>query len=92
MRGVPGLLEVLAGPGPRKRRGRRFDLVFMLAVAVACVLAGAKSFRKIGDQAADLPQGSGPAGRRPHPVLRRIIVPSEKRIRTLIQGLDAETG
>jgi hypothetical protein len=27
--------------------------VFLLAVAVACVLAGAKNFREIGDQAAD---------------------------------------
>ena len=54
---VPGLLEVLARvPDPRKRRGRRYLLVFVLAVAVACVLAGAKSFREIGDQAADLPQ------------------------------------
>lgn len=54
---VPGLLEVLAQvPDPRKRRGRRYLLVFVLAVAVACVLAGAKNFREIGDQVADLPQ------------------------------------
>jgi hypothetical protein len=51
---VPSLLEVLAQvPDPRKPRGHRFTLVFLLAVAVACVLAGAKNFRKIGDQAAD---------------------------------------
>ena len=43
-------------PDPRKRRGRRYSLVFVLAVAVGCVLAGAKNFREIGDQAADLPQ------------------------------------
>ncbi|MGH3166637.1 MAG: transposase family protein, partial [Trebonia sp.] len=36
-------------PDLRGRRGRRFALVFILAVAVACVLAGAKSFREIGD-------------------------------------------
>jgi hypothetical protein len=54
---VPGLLEVLAQVAdPRKRRGRRFTLAFTLAVAVVCVLAGARSFREIGDQAADLPQ------------------------------------
>jgi hypothetical protein len=53
---VPGLLEVLAQiPDPRRFRGRRYLLVFVLAVAAACVLAGAKSFREIGDQAADLP-------------------------------------
>ena len=76
---VPGLLEVLARvPDPRKRRGRRYPLVFVLAVAVACVLAEAKSFREIGDQAADLPQEVlGRLGGRPHPLLRRIIAPSE---------------
>lgn len=86
-----GLLEVLAQVSdPRRRRGRRFALVFMLAVAVACVLAGAKNFREIGDQAADLPQDLLAAlGGQPHPLWRRIIAPSEKRIRTLIQALDA---
>jgi predicted transposase YbfD/YdcC len=88
---VPGLLEVLAQVrDPRKRRGRRFGLVFLLAVAVVCVLAGAKNFREIGDQAADLPQELlARLGGRPRPLLRRITVPSEKRIRTLLQALDA---
>src|SRR5271165_2084253 len=86
------MLEVLAlVPDTRKRRGRRFALVFILAVAVACVLAQAKSFREIGDQAADLPQEVlARLGGKPHPLLRRIVAPSEKRIRTLIQELDAE--
>jgi predicted transposase YbfD/YdcC len=62
----------------------------VLAVAVVCVLAGAKNFREIGDQAADLPQDLLAAlGGRPHPLWRRIIAPSEKRIRTLLQALDA---
>src|SRR5512142_3579256 len=89
---VPGLLEVLARvPDPRKRRGRRYLLVFVLAVAVACVLAGAKSFREIGDQAADLPQEVlGRLGGRPHPLLRRITAPSEKRIRTLVHAIGAD--
>ena len=89
---VPGLLEVLARvPDPRKRRGRRYLLVFVLAVAAACVLAGAKSFREIGDQAADLPQEVlGRLGGRPHPLLRRIIAPSEKRIRTLVHAVGAD--
>jgi hypothetical protein len=83
--GLPGLLEVLARvPDPRRRRGRRYTLVFMLAVAVACVLAGAKNFREIGDQAGDLPQEVlARLGGRPHPLLRTIIAPSEKRIRTV---------
>lgn len=86
------MLEVLAlVPDTRKRRGRRFALVFILAVAVACVLAQAKSFREIGDHAADLPQEVlARLGGTPHPLLRTIVAPSEKRIRTLIQELDAE--
>jgi hypothetical protein len=89
---VPGLLEVMAQvPDPRKRRGRRYVQVFVLAVAVACVLAGAKSFREIGDQAADLPQEIlARLGGKPHPLLRRIIAPSEKRVRTLIHAIGAE--
>ncbi len=89
---VPGLLEVLAQvPDPRKRRGRRYVLAFVLAVAAACVLAGAKNFREIGDQAADLPQEIlARLGGKPHPLLRRIIAPSEKRVRTLIHAIGAE--
>lgn len=88
---APGLLEVLAQvPDLRGRRGRRYLLVFVLAVAVACVLAGAKNFREIGDQAADLPQEIlARLGGKPHPLLRRIMAPSEKRIRTLIQATGA---
>ena len=89
---VPGLLEVLAQvPDPRKRRGCRYVLAFVLAVAVACVLAGAKSFREIGDQAADLPQEVlARLGGKPHPLLWRIIAPSGKRVRTLIHAIGAE--
>jgi predicted transposase YbfD/YdcC len=89
---VPGLLEVLAQVAdPRKRRGRRFSLAFSLAVAVVCVLAGARSFREIGDQAADLPQEMlANLGGIPCPLRRKIPVPSEKRIRTLLQDLDGD--
>jgi hypothetical protein len=80
---VPGLLEVLAQvPDPRRRRGRRYSLVFVLAVATVCALAGARNFREAGDQAADLPQEVlARLGGRPHPLRGRIIAPSEKRIR-----------
>jgi len=91
-RKVPGLLEVLAlVPDPRKRRGRRYLLVFVLAVAVASALAGARTFREAGDHAADLPQEVlARLGGRPHPLLRRITAPSETRIRTLIQAVGAD--
>jgi len=83
---VPGLLAVLAlVPDPRKSRGRRFPLVFMLAVAAACTLAGAKTFREVGDQAADLPQKVlRDLGGKPHPLRRKVTAPSETRIRTLL--------
>lgn len=53
-------------------------------------LAAARNFREIGDRAADLPQGlPGRPGGRPHPLRRQIIAPSENRIRTLLQQIDA---
>jgi predicted transposase YbfD/YdcC len=89
---VPGLLAVLAPvPDPRRPRGRRFSLVFVLAVAAACTLAGARTFREVGDQAADLPQEVLLAlGGRVHPLWRRVTAPSETRIRTLVHAVSAE--
>lgn len=88
---IPGLLALLGRvPDPRKKRGRRFGLVFVLAVAVVAVLAGAANFREVGDQAADLSQSLlEHLGGRHHPLKRKIVAPSEKRIRTLIQQIDA---
>jgi predicted transposase YbfD/YdcC len=89
---VPGLLAVLAlVPDPRKPRGRRYCLVFVLAVAAACTLAGAKTFRELGDHAADLPQGVlRDLGGKRHPLRRKVIAPSETRIRTLLHLIDTE--
>jgi predicted transposase YbfD/YdcC len=89
---IPGLLAVLAlVPDPRMPRGRRYPLVFVLAVAAACTLAGAKTFREIGDQAADLPQGVlRDLGGRLHPLRRKIIAPSETRIRTLLHLISTD--
>jgi hypothetical protein len=48
------LLDLLAQvPDPRKRRGRRHPLAGLLAVGVAAVIAGSKSFAAIGQWAAD---------------------------------------
>jgi hypothetical protein len=89
---APGLLAVLAlVPDPRRPRGRRYLLTFVLAVAAACTLAGARTFREVGDHAADLPQDVlRDLGGMPHPLLRRVIAPSETRIRTLLHLIDAE--
>jgi predicted transposase YbfD/YdcC len=48
------LLDLLAQvPDPRKKRGRRHPLAGLLAVGVAAVIAGSRSFAAIGQWAAD---------------------------------------
>ena len=48
------LLHLLAQvPDPRKRRGRRHPLAGLLAVGIAAVIAGSRSFAAIGQWAAD---------------------------------------
>src|SRR6476661_8601273 len=48
------LLELLAQvPDPRKRRGRRHALAGLLAVGIAAVIAGSRSFAAIGQWAGD---------------------------------------
>jgi predicted transposase YbfD/YdcC len=48
------LLDLLAQiPDPRKKRGRRHCLVGLLAVGIAAVVAGSRSFAAIGQWAAD---------------------------------------
>jgi predicted transposase YbfD/YdcC len=48
------LLDLLAQvPDPRKKRGRRHALAGLLAVGIAAVIAGSKSFAAIGQWAAD---------------------------------------
>jgi predicted transposase YbfD/YdcC len=51
------LLDLLAQvPGPRKPRGRRHPLAGLLAVGLAAVIAGSRSFAAIGQWAADAGQ------------------------------------
>ena len=48
------LLDLLAQvPDPRKRRGRRHPLAGLLAVGIAAVIAGSRSFAAVGQWAAD---------------------------------------
>jgi DDE family transposase len=48
------LLDLLAQvPDPRNRRGRRHALAGLLAVGIAAVIAGSRSFAAIGQWAAD---------------------------------------
>jgi hypothetical protein len=65
--------------------------VFILAVAAACTLADAKTYREIGDHAADLPQNVlRDLGGKRHLLKREITAPSETRIRTLLHLIDTE--
>ena len=79
------LLTVLAGvPDPRGTRGRRHRLVTVLALSVAAVLAGARSYVAIAEWAHDLPASARlrlGMGRR---------APSESTIRRILStDLDA---
>lgn len=89
---VEGLLDVLVKlADPRSKRGVRHRLVSVLAIAVITVLAGARSFREIGDQAADLPDDILQAvGARVDPATGAQIAPSESTLRRTIQAVDAE--
>jgi hypothetical protein len=86
---VPGLIEMLAQVlDPRRKRGRRYGLVFMLAVAAVCAMAGARTFREAGDQAADLPQEVlARLGGRPHPLqLLKDRTREWQRLEKLLEG------
>jgi predicted transposase YbfD/YdcC len=83
------LLAYLAQvPDPRRRQGRRFDLVVILAMAAAAVLTGARSMTAIAEWAADAPQPVRAAlgTRRTSPT--RWVVPSESTIRRTLARLD----
>ncbi len=77
------LMSLLAGvPDPRDRRGVRFGLAGMLAVAVCAVLAGARSFAAIGQWATELStEGLGQLG--------LPAAPDESTLRKLFTRLDA---
>jgi len=76
---------------PRQRRGRRHALGAVLAVAVAAVLAGAKSLAAIGEWAADAP---GPVlaalGVRRDPLRRVWRPPGEATVRRVLARVDPD--
>jgi predicted transposase YbfD/YdcC len=76
---------------PRHRRGRRHRLTTVLAVAVAAVLAGAKSLAAIGEWAADAP---GPVlaalGVRRDPLRRVWRPPGEATVRRVLARVDPD--
>jgi predicted transposase YbfD/YdcC len=89
---VASLLNALGGiQDSRKARGKIYQVVFVLAVALVAVLGGAANFRQIADQVAEFPQDLlGKLGGRWCHFRRRYRVPSEKTMRTMFAGIDAD--
>ena len=75
----------------RHRRGRRHMLVAVLAVAVAAVLAGAKSLTAIGEWASDTPgQVLAAFGVRRDPLTGALRPPTEATVRRVLARIDPD--
>lgn len=87
--GLLARLEQL--PEHRSARGIRHKVSSIVAVAIVATMSGAKSYRGIGEAAADLPQEVLERLRcKFHPVRGCYIVPSENTLRTTLQKVDAD--
>jgi predicted transposase YbfD/YdcC len=85
------LAHLVRVPDPRKARGRRHTLASLLAVAVAAVLAGARSFTAIGEWATDADEPVLAAlGIRRHPRTGRVLPPDEATLRRVMQRVDPD--
>jgi hypothetical protein len=84
-----GCLAQLADP--RHRRGRRHALTTVLAVAVAAVLAGARSLAAIGEWASDAPcQVLAALGVRRDPLTGAWRPPGEATVRRMLARIDPD--
>jgi predicted transposase YbfD/YdcC len=88
----PGLLECLAAvPDPRSPRGVRHELVYLLALTAAAVLAGADSLVAIGEWIADAPTSVLVAlGGRVDLLTGGCPAPDEATIRRVLCRVDAD--
>lgn len=89
---LPGLLDRLRRlPDPRRLRGRRHPLSYVLALAACAVLAGAKSLTAIAEWAAAAPDRlllhCGATLRDPD---RPYRAPSEATVRRVLQRIDGD--
>jgi predicted transposase YbfD/YdcC len=76
---------------PRHRRGRRHELGAVLAVAVAAVLAGARSLAAIGEWASDAPcQVLAALGARRDPWTGAFRPPAEATVRRVLARVDPD--
>ncbi|MGH3761120.1 transposase family protein [Actinophytocola sp.] len=92
---VVGLCRFLAVvPGPCRRRGVRYRLVTVLALAVAAVAAGVRLLTAIGEWAADLPQRAlgalGALGARCDGWFGRYQPSTEVTVRRVLQCVDGD--
>jgi predicted transposase YbfD/YdcC len=88
---LSSLLEMLGQmTDPRSPKGKRHQLVFVLAVTTVAVLAGARNFSEVGRRAADLPQGLLAAlGAEWDYFTGGYLAPSESTIRRVLCDIDA---
>lgn len=78
-------------PEHRSARGIRHSVSSIIAVAIVATMSGAKSYRGIGEAAADLPQDVlARLGCKFHPVKGCYIAPSENTLRTTLQNIDGD--
>jgi hypothetical protein len=76
---------------PRDRRGVRHSFVSLLAIAVAAVGSGARSWTEIGEFARELtPEQLARLGARSSPYTGRYSPPDEATIRRALQRVDAQ--
>jgi predicted transposase YbfD/YdcC len=74
----------------RKSRGKIYDLVFILAISLVAVLAGASNFREVGDQVADFSQSLlCKLGAKWCFFRLGFRFPSERTIRRVLENIDA---
>jgi hypothetical protein len=87
-----GLLDRLGElADPRDRRGVRHSFVSLLAIAVAAVGSGARSWTEIGEFARELtPEQLARLGARPSPYTGRYTPPDEATIRRALQRVDPQ--
>jgi hypothetical protein len=85
------LLDRLATvPDPRRAKGRRHPLAFVLALAACAVLAGAKSLTAIAEWAADAPAAVLTALGAPNREPSGPSAPTEATMRRILQRVDGD--
>ncbi|MEU2730613.1 transposase family protein [Streptomyces griseoviridis] len=75
-------------PDPRRAKGRRHSLAFVLALAACAVLAGAKSLAAIAEWAADAPTAVLAAFGGPNREASGPTAPVEATVRRVLQRID----